>query len=111
MNTLPYTYYPQSTELLSDIRNYVETRDFISTIYLDKYYELLPYEKDADKNWLLSDIVLFTKKNNIALYPVFNAMYLNQKKNIYSKLNVLWTFLSIRERNYFCQIRKPKNNL
>jgi hypothetical protein len=77
-NIIPYTYSPQSTELLSDIRNYVETRDFISTIYFEKYYELLPYEKDADKNWLLSDIVLFTKKNNIALYPLFNSMYLTQ---------------------------------
>jgi len=109
---IPYTYMPQPDTLLSDIENFVETREIISTIYYNKYQDLLQYEKDADKNWLVSDILMFMKINkNKDIYRSFE--YLSQdfiftKKHINSQFNLFWKKLSINHRNLFIQIRTPK---
>jgi hypothetical protein len=104
-------------DLLSDIKNYIETREIISTIYYNKYKDLLQYEKNADKNWLVSDILMFMKINkNRDIYRSFE--YLSQdfiftKKHINSQFNLFWKKLSINHRNLFIQVRtpKPKKNL
>jgi hypothetical protein len=108
---IPYTYSPQSSTLLSDIRNFIETREKISDIYHYRNRELLLYERNADKEWLVSDILLFTKRNNNDLYRLLKYMhndFIFTKKNIYSQFNIFWSFLSPTERNYFIQIRKIK---
>jgi len=107
---IPYTYSTQSSKLLGDITNFIETREKISYIY---YYRnrVLLYERDADKEWLVSDILLFTKRNNIDLYRLFTRIYnkfIVTKKNICSQFNIFWSFLSSKERNHFIQIRKLK---
>lgn len=108
---IPYTYSPQSSNLLGDIRNYVDTREKISDIYHYRNRELLLYERNADKEWLVSDLLLFTKRNNTDLHRKFRYMhndFIFTKKNIYSQFNIFWSFLSSNERNYFIQIRKIK---
>ena len=109
---IPYTYTPQSTKLLSDIQNFVETREIISEIYYNKYEYLLQYEKDADKNWLVSDLLLFVKLNiGIDKYRLFVYIYQDYiitKKDIHAQFNLFWCSLSIAHRNLFIQIRTPK---
>ena len=109
---IPYTYTPQCTNLLSDIENFVETREIISTIYYNKYQDLLQYEENADKNWLVNDILLFIKQNkNRDIYRSIHYIYENYiftKKNIHSQFNIFWKSLSINHRNLFIQIRTPK---
>lgn len=108
---IPYTYSPQSSNLLGDITNFIETKEKISYIYYYRNRELLLYEKNADKEWLVSDILLFTKRNNIDLYRVFTRIYkkfIITKKNICTQFNLFWSFLSPKERNHFIQIRKLK---
>jgi len=105
------TYTPQCATLLSDIQNFVETKEIISTIYYNKYQDLLQYEENADKNWLVSDIVLFIKLNKNRDYRPINNMYekyICTKKNINSQFNIFWKSLSINHRNLFIQIRTPK---
>ena len=71
----------QCTTLLSDIQNFVETRE-ISTIYYNKYQDLLQYEENADKNWLVSDIRNKNKKsifcNAQTETPQIDAQYAHQ---------------------------------
>ena len=110
---IPYTYLPQPNILLSDIHNYVKTREIITKIYYNKYEDLLQYEKNADKNWLVSDILLFIKQNNTT--DVYRSIILNiynefifTKKNINSQFNIFWSMLSIENRNKFIELMKPK---
>ena len=112
LHIIPYTYTPQGEALLSDIKNFVETRETISEIYYNTYQVLLPYEKNADKNWLVNDILLFIKvNNNRDIYRSIHYIYENYvfvKKDIHSQFNIFWKSLSIPHRNLFIQIRKPK---
>lgn len=110
---IPYTYTYQPIHLLSDIKNYIETREIISTIYYNKYKDLLQYEKNADKNWLISDILLFIKliKLKLKQNPSTIArihIYCNKKGNVNSRLNYIWSILTVEERNIFIQVRTPK---
>ena len=68
--------------LLIDIMNYFKTKEIISSLYYNKYKNLLQYEKHADKYWLISDIILFTKKNNLSSYKKKSKMY-NKLDNLY----------------------------
>ena len=102
---IPFTYMPQPVTLLSDIKNFVETREIISEIYYNKYKDLLQYEKNAHKNWLVSDLLIFVKLNkNKNIYRSFKFT----QKDIHTQFNLFWRVLSIEHRQLFIQIRKPK---
>ena len=94
---IPYTYNLQSSVLLADIRNFTETKKTISNIYYKSNEHLLPYEKDADKYWLVSDIDLFIKPKIYKKPP--------KQKSIHTQFNMYWAFLSEKERNHFIKIR------
>jgi hypothetical protein len=74
---IPFTYMPQPVTLLLDIKNFVETRETISEIYYNRNKDLLQYEKNADKNWLVNDILLFVKLNKNERYRSF--LYMHQE--------------------------------
>ena len=108
---IPYTYTFQPIQLLSDIKNYIETREIISTIYYNKYKDLLQHEHNADKYWLISDILLFIKLKQFKLKQKSSVdiyRYCNNKKDIHSQLNYIWSILTVEQRNTFIQIRTPK---
>ena len=110
---IPYTYTYQPIQLLSDIRNYIETREIISTIYYNKYKDLLQYEENADKNWLISDILLFIKLIKLTLKQkpsVIASTYknCNKKSNKNAQFNYIWSILQVDQRNLFIQARTPK---
>lgn len=108
---LPFTYHYQCGKLLKDIRSVIETKKTISLIYLKRYNDLLEYEKNADKNWLVSDIILYVKKNKHNSYNHISYLYsefIFTKTNIYTQFNVFWSSLSPEERSHFIKIRTPK---
>lgn len=97
--------------LLIDIINYFKTKEIISSLYYNKYKNLLQYEKHADKYWLISDIILFTKKNNLSSYKKKSKMYnklIQYTNTIYNQFPLFWGFLTPNERNNFIQIRTKK---
>lgn len=110
---LPFTYKPQSSVMLTDLVSFVETKTVISNIYEKKYNDLLEYEKKADKNWLISDILLFMKLkiNNHNCYKQFQYLYndyIITNKDSCSQFNIFWALLNPNERDIFVKIRTPK---
>jgi hypothetical protein len=109
----PYTYSTQCPLLLQDIQNFTETKNIIFEIYYKRNYDLLLFEKDADKYWLVSDILLFIKMKKSAasyytlLYRKYNK-WMSEQKSIYTLFNIFWRLLSPNERNLFIQIRSKK---
>jgi len=114
MYILPFTYKAQNTDLLEDLRNFVETKNDIFHIYNYKCKHLLKYEINADKHWLISDLLLFQKINrsNKDIYKKMVYLineYLFLKKNIHFQFNKLWTMFSPFKRTLFIKIRSfPK---
>jgi len=95
-------------KVLEDIKNFVETKGKISNFYYNKYKNLLTYENNADKYWLVSDIILFTKRNNFSSYIIISKIYNKYiicKNSIYNQLSLFWGKLTTLERNHFIQIR------
>jgi len=108
---LPFTYNIQAEKLLIDITSFIETKKTISLIYLKRYNDLLEYEKNADKNWLVSDIILYVKKNKHNSYNHISYLYsefIFTKINIHTQFNIFWSSLSPEERSNFIKIRTPK---
>lgn len=110
---LPFSYNPQPSIMLADLVSFVETKSKISLIYERKYNSLLEFEENADKNWLVSDILLFMKLkiNNHNCYNKFLYLYndfMCIKKDSCSQFNIFWALLNPNERSIFVQIRTPK---
>ena len=110
---IPYTYSIQSSILLLDIMNFNETKKIVFDLYHSLYYDLLTYEKDADKYWLVSDLILFTRKNNIFLYKniykLYN-MFISLNKDINYQFNIFWSRITPNQRDLFIKIIKNKFN-
>jgi hypothetical protein len=104
---LSFSYKPQSDILLKDIRTFVEYKIIIFCLYEKEYHDLFEHEKNADKNWLVSDILLYIKKNKYSFYRRCINIYINinRKKDICSQFNIFWGKLSSEERRHFVQIR------
>ena len=110
---LLFSYKPQPSIMLTDLVSFVETKSKISLIYKKKYNELLEFEQNADKNWLVSDILVFMKLkiNNHNYYKKCLYMYndfMCNKKDSCSQFNIFWVLLNPNERSIFVQIRTPK---
>jgi len=73
---IPYTYCPQSKELLNDIRSFTNTLEIISTIYYNEWIIHYKEQEPEDKNWLINDIFNYSKKGLIHYQPnVLNLWY------------------------------------
>ena len=108
---LPFTYKPQLDILLQDITTFVEYKIMIYCLYEKRYHDLLEFEKNADKNWLVSDILHYIKNNKWVYYKRCVYMYgefMYNKKNSCSQFNIFWALLNPNERSIFVQIRTPK---
>lgn len=107
-NIIPLTYNIQSSDLLLDIQNFNKTKIIISNIYYIKNEHLLKYEKNADKYWLVSDILFFIKINKSAIYKDLSKIYhkyMSSNKCIHYMFNLFWGLLNPFERDYFITIR------
>jgi len=125
---IPYTYNPQSKELLEDIHSYFTTKQIISEIFYKRYEYLFAYEKDADMNWLVSDILCFMNHNRSTfyrysekLYEIYARNYMLRNvdrsiikkiannaynKNIHFQFRINWGLLLPEERENFIKIQK-----
>jgi hypothetical protein len=104
-NIIPYTYRIQDSALLFDIRNFSESKHVISVFYYNKYRDLLHHEKNADKYWLLSDILLFIKRNKPEIFKVVNKKYIRFLRISKCDFDHFWSILTPSERNDFIKIR------
>ena len=107
-NIIPLTYNIQSSDILLDIQNFNKTKIIISNIYYIKNEHLLKYEKDADKYWLVSDILLFIKRHKSIIYINLSKKYnkyMSSNKCIHYMFNFFWGLLNPFERDYFITIR------
>ena len=88
---IPYTYLPQSKELLRDIRNYTQDIKLIEDVYLTQYNEFI----------LLTDLLLFHGYN-------VNVNYIsNSLGSLMSRYVMLKQKDMIDLNNYMVIIRHP----
>ena len=107
----PFIYKPQPSILLKDIRTFVETKSIISLIYKKRYHDLLEFERNADKNWLVNDILIYIRNNKWNYYKRYVYMYndfMCNKIDSCSQFNIFWGLLYSEERRHFVQIRTHK---
>jgi hypothetical protein len=104
-------YQIQDSALLFDIRNFSESKHVIFTHYYEKNFHLLQYEKDADKYWLLSDIILFIKINRPEIYKNINKKFIRNLQISKCDINIFWSILTPLERNTFVEIRTRNKDI
>ena len=98
-------YQIQDSALLFDIRNFSESKHVISTHYYHTNCHLLLNEKDADKYWLLNDIILFIKRNKPEKYISVNKKYIRYLQISKCDINIFWSILTPLERDDFVEMR------
>jgi len=125
---ISYTYTPQPVEIIKDIHSYFESKKIIKNIFYDRFQHLFLYEKDADFNWLVSDIICFMNQNRASyykyvdqLYNIFRRIYRlkdmddstlkkivnkSQRKNVHYQFHIYWGLLTPNERDSFIEIQK-----
>jgi hypothetical protein len=82
---IPYTYEFQDKQLLEDIRNFIETRKTILTLYrtfwIDRWDEIEP----EDKNWLINDLHAYANNYKASMYGYVDNFYNILKRNFLLK--------------------------
>ena len=125
---ISYSYSPQPIEIRNDILSYFESKAIIRNLFYQRYMYIASYEKDADMNWLVSDILCFMNCNRATYYKYQDQFYAICKrnymlrdadhprikrianrahyKNIFFQFHVYWGLLTPTERNHFIEIQK-----
>jgi len=67
---ISYSYSPQPIEITKDILSYFESKSIIQGLFYMRYKDLMPYERNVDMNWLVSDILCFMNHNRAAFYTL-----------------------------------------
>ena len=82
---LPFTYYPQSPALLSDLRSYCQTMVRIKSLYSRRWPGEGGDEPLAAQEWLSNDITRFLNKEQPTMFgivgfykEVFQRLYMNR---------------------------------
>lgn len=83
LRILPYTYNPQTKELLEDIRNNYQTKNELFSLYYQLYIVENGDEEPEDKNWLDNDLVAYTNDYNATMYGFVEKHYNIFKRNIF----------------------------
>ena len=125
---ISYSYSPQPIEITKDILSYFEAKAIIRSMFSVRYQDLMPYERDADMNWLVSDVLCYMNRNRATFYKYQDEFYAickrnymlsgfennaiqklvnnSRNKNIFFQFNVYWGLLNPQERNHFIEIQK-----
>ena len=127
---IPYTYSPQSNDLLEDIRSFVETKQTICSIYRIRW-DIFDYlELNEDKNWLINDISIQLNEDQPSMYDysdynrsVFSRHfrlknYAKNKldefilktifENVDWQINFIWGLMNPLERDAFISVQEIK---
>lgn len=88
-NIIPYTYNPQSKELIYDIQSFNKTNQVLKELYYKRWKDTFEYEINADLNWLENDINRFFNEDQATMYGYKNncikkykRLYILQKKQL-----------------------------
>jgi hypothetical protein len=88
-NIIPYTYTPQSKELINDIHSFNKTKQYLKEVYYIRWKDTFEYEIDADLNWLDNDIHRFFNEDQATMVGYKNnciikykRLYILQKKQL-----------------------------
>jgi hypothetical protein len=88
-NIIPYTYTPQSKELINDIHSFNKTKQYLKEVYYVRWKNTFEYEIDADLNWLDNDIHRFFNEDQATMVGYKNnciikykRLYILQKKQL-----------------------------
>jgi hypothetical protein len=113
---LRYTYMPQKTNLLEDVRDYLSSLLEIKDIYYNHWYAIEPGEH---LNWLENDVVRYANNDRPTnLGPHFKMqdilsrsfmydkliklpIYNNYTINVNTAINIFWGLFTIIERKDF----------
>ena len=123
-----YSYSPQPIEIRNDILSYFESRTIIRQLFSCRYKDLMPYERYADMNWLVSDILCFMNRHRATFhrfqdqfYDICKRNYMLRERenesihkmvnnarnrNIFFQFHIYWGLLTPDERNRFIEIQK-----
>ena len=123
-----YSYSPQPIEIRNDILSYFESKAIIRKLFSIRYKDLMPYERDADMNWLVSDVLCFMNRHRSTFYKYQDQFYEickrnymlkqvenesirklinnSRHKNIFFQFNIYWGLFTPNERNHFIEIQK-----
>jgi len=120
---IPYTYHLQDKYLLSDIKNYHESKKTIDELYHTLFIINNGDTEPTDKKWLLNDIRVYSNGFYAHIYPYCNIFYntffrsiqlqskeqvnkyitILKKKNITTQINIFWGLFTKFERDEFIQ--------
>ena len=125
---ISYSYSPQPIEITKDILSYFESKSIIQGLFYMRYKDLMPYERNADMNWLVSDVLCYMNRNRATFYKYQEQFYAICKRNymlrdlendrirkivndsrntnIFFQFHVYWGLLTPEERNHFIEIQK-----
>jgi hypothetical protein len=88
---LSYTYNLQNNVLLEDIRNYINTKKQIITLYYHTWIIFFEEAEPEDKYWLINNIICYCKKWKKYIIRI-------DGKDINTQINLLWGILLPNER-------------
>ena len=117
---LQYTYCPQPSKLLGDVKNYSISLNEITEKYYNYFNEIEPGEH---LNWLENNLIRYANNNrptnlgpHIKIQDILDRSFMNLKLkmlpiynnhtlNIKTIINIFWGLLTIKERNEFLENR------
>ncbi len=123
LKIIPYTYHLQNKNLLNDIINYKETKEFLIEFYYNYWIGNMNYHIQTleDKYWLINDLLLFANDNQGSMYGYVDKFYnifgriinlqtkedidkyflIFEKKHVINQINIFLGLLTIEERKEF----------
>ena len=105
-NIIPYTYNPQSKELINDIHSFDKTKKVLQELYYLRWKDTFEYEKEADLNWLENDINRFFNEDQATMYG-----YKNNCLKKYQRLYILEQKQLETTIKYISKRRKPQQSI
>lgn len=78
---ISYTYEFQDKQMLEDIRNFIETRKTILTLYRTFWIDTWNECELEDKNWLINDLHAYSNNYKASMYGYVENFYSILKRN------------------------------
>ena len=115
---LQYTYCPQPSNLLGDVKSYLYSLNEIKDQYFNYWHEIEPGE---DLNWLENDIIRYANSNrptilgpHLKMQDILDRSFMNLKLKglpiynneikrlqIKTMINIFWGLFTVEERQEF----------
>lgn len=118
---ISYTYEFQDKQMLEDIRNFIETRKTILTLYRTFWIDTWDGGELEDKNWLINDLHAYSNNYKASMYgyvenfynilkrnyllktkideELDNSIRIIEKKNVHTQINIFLGLFLSKERN------------